>query len=68
MRTKLSLGLTDARATAAAVEAYAESQELRVSIAIVDLACRNAKQTRFLGPLSTERVVSIISLAQGGES
>ena len=36
MRTKLSLTLTDAKAIAAAAEAYAESQELAVSIAIVD--------------------------------
>ena len=36
MRTKLSLALTDATAIAAAAEEYAESQELRVSIAVVD--------------------------------
>ena len=36
MRTKLSLTLTDAKAIAAAAEAYAESQQLAVSIAIVD--------------------------------
>jgi glc operon protein GlcG len=36
MRTKLSLTLTDATAIAAAAEEYAESQELRVSIAVVD--------------------------------
>ena len=36
MRTKLSLTLTDATAIAAAAEEYAESRELRVSIAVVD--------------------------------
>lgn len=36
MRTKLTLDLADARAIARAAEAYAESHELRVSIAIVD--------------------------------
>ena len=36
MRTKLSLTLTDAKAIAAAAEAYAESHQLKVSIAIVD--------------------------------
>jgi len=36
MRTKLSLTLIDAQAIAAAAEAYAESHQLRVSIAIVD--------------------------------
>ncbi len=36
MHTKLSLTLTDAAAIAAAAEEYAESQELRVSIAFVD--------------------------------
>ena len=36
MRTKLTLTLTDAAAIAAAAEAYAESHELRVSIAVVD--------------------------------
>ena len=36
MRTKLSLTLTDAKAIAAAAETYAQSQQLAVSIAIVD--------------------------------
>jgi glc operon protein GlcG len=36
MRTKLSLTLADAKTIAAAAEAYAESHDLRVSIAIVD--------------------------------
>lgn len=36
MRTKLSLSLNDARAIAAAAETYADSQQLKVSIAIVD--------------------------------
>jgi len=36
MRTKLTLALTDATAIAAAAEEYAESQGLRVSIAVVD--------------------------------
>ena len=36
MRTKLSLTLTDAKAIADAAEAYAESHQLAVSIAIVD--------------------------------
>ena len=36
MRTKLTLNLTDAEAIAAAAQAYAESQQLAVSIAIVD--------------------------------
>ena len=36
MRTKLSLTLTDAKAIAAAAETYAESHQLKVSIAIVD--------------------------------
>lgn len=36
MRTKLSLTLTDATAIATAAEEYAESRELRVSIAVVD--------------------------------
>ena len=36
MRTKLSLTLTDATAITAAARAYAESHQLRVSIAIVD--------------------------------
>jgi glc operon protein GlcG len=36
MRTKLSLSLNDARAIAAAAETYADSQQLKVSIAVVD--------------------------------
>jgi glc operon protein GlcG len=36
VRTKLTLSLTDAKAIAAAAQAYAESQQLAVSIAIVD--------------------------------
>ncbi len=36
MRTKLSLTLTDAKAIASAAQAYAESRQLAVSIAIVD--------------------------------
>jgi len=36
MRTKLTLTLADAKAIAAAAEAYAESHQLKVSIAIVD--------------------------------
>jgi glc operon protein GlcG len=36
IRTKLSLTLTDATAIAAAAQQYAESRELRVSIAVVD--------------------------------
>ena len=35
---------------------------------VVDFACENGKQTRFLGRLSTEGVVSIISPAEGGDS
>jgi glc operon protein GlcG len=36
MRTKLTLDLDDARAMATAAEAYADSHDLKVSIAIVD--------------------------------
>jgi glc operon protein GlcG len=36
MRTKLTLDLADARAIAAAAQAYAEAHELPVSIAVVD--------------------------------
>ncbi len=70
MRTKLTLTLTEASAIAAAAEEYAESRELRVSIAIVDESTYIQHVTRMDGApyLSAEAAIEKArTAAEGGQ-
>jgi hypothetical protein len=71
-RTKLAAMLDEIVCDAAAGDLDADREHFVASfderLPVVDFGCGNAKQTRFLGRLGTEGVVSIISLAERGES
>ena len=55
MRTKLTITLTDAQTIAAAAQAYAESRQLKVSIAIVDESTHLQHLLRMDGAPYSER-------------